>query len=1069
LGTEFGALAHRDSEWKAVYAKAGTGGAIAMYTDGEVNMMNGSVGIGTTSPTAQLHLWSDDPTQVNDDIIINENNNWANSEYHKIAFKNSTVTTVGRIGVGFPAAGSVARFVVSDLYNAGNQTVDHFVVQADSNVGIGTASPSARLDILGSPGKVTLSTAAGAAPAAGTVLGQLAARNSSYAADSAYINAVTESTWSGGDYPTALAFLTTADGAAAPTERMRIMNSGNVGIGTTSPGNKLVVDVGANDVMKITRDNTVSITHIAKLLFANRYGGGENVLARIGIADGLGNKGLLIFEVKENTTFPDSTTVEKMRIQYDGNVGIGTNAPGTRLEVYSDNTGPTTAIYGRKNGTGQPLYGVSGFISGGTAAVMQNAVRGYASITAGDASGVYGGSEGANPAGTNIGVYGTASNALTNWAGYFSGNVNITGTLTVGGTASPYVLRAGDTMTGDLNMGTDGAGKKIFLAAQDAGSEGGEMTLNGSGANADWNFDNYGGRLRLHSAGTSYFDLYTTGLLLGNDMYFREDNSPTDPGYPWYRSDSGYAIFNSSYGVNGTNNYGLMLNWDNSDDISLCQGGGYVSIGAGAATPGALLEVRGQARAASLYDYNDTGYYVDPNSTSNVITVVGNRLQVRDNGQGNAYLTTELGSLPGYPANYYPTLKSDSATIYFSLSGAYSGYFQDTGMRARAFYDFEDNNYYVDPNGGTSAVLAGNVGVGASPSYRLHVTGSTSSTLAYAYNSYNSGAAGEQSSIYGYLSSGQQGSNYGVYSSRAATKGYAFYGYGYTFGVAGYRFDDAYNRTGGVFGGSSSADPPTAWGSLGYRNSAGSHYGAYWTSSGSGGGFLGDNVQTGIGSGGYGGVMGGWVRGEVLGFTAAGELYASYNVGNEYTSGVQADIVTLPEKRVAVYANTSTDVKVYADGIAQLSDGTCEVKFAEAFAEVISKDSRPTVAITSLAECEGLFITNIDASGFIVKEAQGGTSAVEFTWIAIAKRVDHRQTPELPQAIADAKFDDNLRGVMFNESNTDRSATPIWWDGSQLRYDSPPPQPPTQKVEPPQPPAPADNPSEVPPAVPPGE
>jgi hypothetical protein len=42
-----------------------------------------------------------------------------------------------------------------------------------------------------------------------------------------------------GDMPGRLVFSTTADGLAAPTERMRITSAGNVGIGTTSPGSLL--------------------------------------------------------------------------------------------------------------------------------------------------------------------------------------------------------------------------------------------------------------------------------------------------------------------------------------------------------------------------------------------------------------------------------------------------------------------------------------------------------------------------------------------------------------------------------------------------------------------------------------------------------------------------------------------------------------------------------------------------------------------------------------------------------------------------------------------------------------
>jgi hypothetical protein len=47
------------------------------------------------------------------------------------------------------------------------------------------------------------------------------------------------------DMPGRLVFATTADGASSPTERMRISSSGNVGIGTTSPGYAL--DVASAD------------------------------------------------------------------------------------------------------------------------------------------------------------------------------------------------------------------------------------------------------------------------------------------------------------------------------------------------------------------------------------------------------------------------------------------------------------------------------------------------------------------------------------------------------------------------------------------------------------------------------------------------------------------------------------------------------------------------------------------------------------------------------------------------------------------------------------------------------
>ena len=89
----------------------------------------------------------------------------------------------------------------------------------------------------------------------------------------------------------------------------------------------------------------------------------------------------------------------------------------------------------------------------------------------------------------------------------------------VPGATDIWVNESGDTMSGDLNMGTDGSGKRIIFAATDASNEGGEFVLNGSGANTDWTVDNYAGRLRMHTGGSTYFDLNTSRLTLTGDLY----------------------------------------------------------------------------------------------------------------------------------------------------------------------------------------------------------------------------------------------------------------------------------------------------------------------------------------------------------------------------------------------------------------------------------------------------------------------------------------------------------------------------------------------------------------------
>jgi hypothetical protein len=71
----------------------------------------------------------------------------------------------------------------------------------------------------------------------------------------ALISAEAESQWSSNNYPSRLTFWTTAASGSSPTERLRITSAGLVGIGTSSPGAKLVVDGGTSgDQLRLGTD-----------------------------------------------------------------------------------------------------------------------------------------------------------------------------------------------------------------------------------------------------------------------------------------------------------------------------------------------------------------------------------------------------------------------------------------------------------------------------------------------------------------------------------------------------------------------------------------------------------------------------------------------------------------------------------------------------------------------------------------------------------------------------------------------------------------------------------------------
>ena len=256
----------------------------------------------------------------------------------------------------------------------------------------------------------------------------------------------------------------------------------------------------------------------------------------------------------------------------------------------------------------------------------------------------------------------------------------------------------------------------------------------------------------------------------------------------------------------------------------------------------------------------------------------------------------------------------------------------------------------------------------------------------------------------------------------------------YTFGVFG-RIINAPVPSGAVLGYWSS----TNWGALGYYETTSTPYAVYGTSAGfgSGTGYMPSGTITGVGSGIYGGVLGGWTYGQVMGFVSSGEMFASYNIGNVYTSGYSAEIVAVQDKKVPAYTVTSTDIKVYNDGTGKLQTGKTHVNFDESFAQLIG-NNKPVVTVTPMGQCNGVYITNVTSKGFDVVEQNNGNSDVEFSYIVVGKRIDAEGKPELPDALKQQNFDSNMKAVMHNENNTDQRGLPLWWDGTRIRFDNPP-------------------------------
>ena len=192
------------------------------------------------------------------------------------------------LGLGYDPA---FRFSI-----ASQDLTERFVIQQTGNVGIGTINPLAKLDVAGQikitdgthgAGKVLTSDANGLATWTTPTGG------SSNLADGTAVGNTTY--WNGTDW----------------VETSNLFSNGtNVGIGTTSPTSQF-------DIMGTTESRS-----------RYRYGT-ETAGLTIG---NWSNEAYVYNELNTDLVFGTNNTA-RVRIKNDGNVGIGTDTPGAKLDV----------------------------------------------------------------------------------------------------------------------------------------------------------------------------------------------------------------------------------------------------------------------------------------------------------------------------------------------------------------------------------------------------------------------------------------------------------------------------------------------------------------------------------------------------------------------------------------------------------------------------------------------------------------------------------------------------------------------------------------------------------------
>ena len=285
----------------------------------------GNVGIGTDSPDRALTIEGSDFSSST--IRLKRTgggaNNDAGLQFESAAGANADT---GMGGIWFQnsldgnayalmrartddATGTSGRLdFMTGTSTVSNSTTPRMTIKGDGKVGIGTSNPNADFHIAQGPANRVMIESNGPT----LVFKEINSTNQNW---QIYHNA--------GD----LHFNTLDDSFGSISTKLKITNSGNVGIGTDNPSSKL-------DVRGSLGANGTAATPTA--YFVNNQSGATSGSIYIGASTGIDWKiGKNVTGISNNTNFSiaDSSNNRRLDIDSSGNVGIGITNPGYKLDV----------------------------------------------------------------------------------------------------------------------------------------------------------------------------------------------------------------------------------------------------------------------------------------------------------------------------------------------------------------------------------------------------------------------------------------------------------------------------------------------------------------------------------------------------------------------------------------------------------------------------------------------------------------------------------------------------------------------------------------------------------------
>jgi hypothetical protein len=325
----------------------GPDGAIAFDTNNteriRVTSANGYVGIGTTTPNNKLHVYNSagsSTTASNAIAVFEQNSN---------AVIQVCVPDANASGLFFSRSGSAFYSGIersgTDLFLKNNNTAV-VTINSSGNVGIGTTNPAAGLDVskaasyMGINGNDTYLYLRGHNTGRTTII-----TNTGFSSNYNGLAIITNETnanslpsWrmdigghDGVSYGIDNFWIGRTPSSGSLSRFFLIDNSGNVGIGTTSPAYKLDVNGNSNFTNGFYTNTDASSTS---------YFIGANGTRPVIFQNNTATSYDFGFKFTDSNTFTivggntlANPTTDLVSFTYDGNVGIGTTAPAYKLDV----------------------------------------------------------------------------------------------------------------------------------------------------------------------------------------------------------------------------------------------------------------------------------------------------------------------------------------------------------------------------------------------------------------------------------------------------------------------------------------------------------------------------------------------------------------------------------------------------------------------------------------------------------------------------------------------------------------------------------------------------------------